>query len=224
MADGFPNPIHIFKAFEIEVNKRFADNWQLLSNWRISSLRGNFEGHFRNDNGQTDPAISSLFDFTEGEFNLLGDQTAAGPLNTDRTHIFNVYGNYVFSKDRGPFRSLTGLNLGFGVHGESGVPISEYLAHPIYSNAGEIPVGGRGKLGRTAWFTRLDLHADYKWSLTEKTRMVFIGDFFNVTNRRGVRRPIENRQLSGGINNVDFLQPRVFHLPFNMRLGLRFEF
>jgi hypothetical protein len=60
--------------------------------------------------------------------------------------------------------------------------------------------------------------------LTEKTRLVFIGDFFNVTNRRGVRRPIENRQLSGGINNVDFLQPRVFHLPFNMRLGLRFEF
>ncbi len=224
VADGFPNPVHIFKAFEIEVNKRFSNNWQLLSNWRISSLRGNFEGHFRNDNGQTDPAISSLFDFTEGDFNLLGDQNAAGPLNTDRTHIFNVYGNYVFSKDQGPFRSLSGLNLGFGVHGESGVPISEYLAHPIYSTAGEIPVGGRGKLGRTAWFTRLDLHADYKWALTEKTRLVLIGDFFNVTNRRGIRRPIENRQLQGGVNNVDFLQPRVFHLPFNMRLGLRLEF
>jgi carboxypeptidase family protein len=224
VADGFPNPVHIFKAFEIEVNKRFSNNWQLLSNWRISSLRGNFEGHFRNDNGQTDPAISSLFDFTEGEFNLLGDQTAAGPLNTDRTHIFNIYGNYVFSKDQGFWDKLDGLNLGFGVHGESGVPISEYLAHPIYSNAGEIPVGGRGKLGRTDWFTRLDLHADYKWALTEKTRLVFISDFFNVTNRRGVRRPIENRQLSGGINNVDFLQPRNFHLPFNMRLGLRFEF
>lgn len=222
--DGFPNPIHIFKAFEIEVNKRFSNNWQLLSNWRISSLRGNFEGHFRNDNGQTDPAISSLFDFTEGEFNLLGDQNAAGPLNTDRTHIFNVYGNYVFSKDKGFWRQLDGLNLGFGVHGESGVPISEYLAHPIYSNAGEIPVGGRGKLGRTDWFTRLDLHADYKWSLTEKTRLVFVSDFFNVTNRRGVRRPIEFSQLSGGIPNVDFLKPRVFHLPFNMRLGLRLEF
>ncbi|HKZ03418.1 MAG TPA: hypothetical protein VJ180_14345, partial [Pyrinomonadaceae bacterium] len=96
VADGFPNPVHIYKAFEIELNKRFANNWQLLSNWRISSLRGNFEGHFRNDNGQTDPAISSLFDFTEGEFNLLGDQNGVGPLNTDRTHIFNVYGNYVF--------------------------------------------------------------------------------------------------------------------------------
>ena len=224
VADGFPNPVHIFKAFEIEVNKRFSNNWQLLSNWRISSLRGNFEGHFRNDNGQTDPAISSLFDFTEGEFNLLGDQNASGPLNTDRTHILNVYGNYMFSKDQGPWRSLSGLNLGFGVHGESGVPISEYLAHPIYLNAGEIPVGGRGKIGRTDWFTRIDLHGDYKWALTENTRLVFIGDFFNVTNRRGVRRPIENRQLSGGINNVDFLQPRVFHLPFNMRLGVRLEF
>jgi hypothetical protein len=224
VADGFPNPVHIYKAFEIEVNKRFSNNWQLLSNWRISSLRGNFEGHFRNDNGQTDPAISSLFDFTEGEFNLLGDQTAVGPLNTDRKHIYNIYGNYLFSKDKGMGRSLAGLNLGFGLHGESGVPISEYLAHPIYSNAGEIPVGGRGKLGRTDWFNRLDLHADYKYSLTEKTRLVFIGDFFNVTNARGVRRPIENRQLSGGINNVDFLKPRVFHLPFNMRLGLRLEF
>lgn len=224
VADGFPNPIHIFKAFEIEVNKRFSNNWQLLSNWRISSLRGNFEGHYRNDNGQTDPAISSLFDFTEGEFNLLGDQNGAGPLNTDRTHIYNIYGNYVFSKEKGFWRQLDGLNLGFGVHGESGVPISEYLAHPIYSNAGEIPVGGRGKLGRTEWFNRLDLHADYKWALTENTRLVFIGDFFNVLNNRQVRRPIENRQLSGGINNVDFLQPRVFHLPFNMRLGLRLEF
>ncbi len=35
---------------------------------------------------------------------------------------------------------------------ESGVPVSEYLAHPVYLNAGEIPVGGRGKLGRTPFF------------------------------------------------------------------------
>ncbi len=116
------------------------------------------------------------------------------------------------------------MNLGIGLHGESGVPINEFLAHPIYTNAGEIPVGGRGALGRTDWFVRTDLHADYKWSLTEDTKLVFIGDFFNVFNNRRVRRPIENRQLSGGINNVDFLAPRVFHLPFNMRLGMRLEF
>jgi len=222
--DGFPNPVHIYKALEIEVNKRFSDNWQLLSNVRFSSLRGNFEGHFRNDNGQTDPAISSLFDFTEGEFNLLGDQTGVGPLNTDRTTIFNIYGNYVFSKDKGFGRSLAGLNLGAGFHGESGVPISEFLAHPVYLNAGEIPVGGRGKLGRTDWYTRLDLHADYRWALSEKTRLVFISDFFNVFNSQRVRLPNQNHQLSGGIPDVDFLQPRLFQPPFNMRLGMRLEF
>lgn len=222
--DGFPDAVRVYKAFEIELNKRFSNNWQLLSNWRIASLRGNFEGHFRNDNGQTDPAISSLFDFTEGEFNLLGDQTAIGPLNTDRTHIFNIYSNYVFSKDSGFIRQLAGLNLGIGIHGESGVPISEFLAHPVYLNAGEVPVGGRGKLGRTAWFVRADLHADYRWQITEGSRMVFIADFFNVTNNRRIRRPVEFREVSAGVNNVDFGQPRAFHLPFNMRLGLRYEF
>ena len=37
--------------------------------------------------GQTDPAISSLFDFTAGDFNLLGDQFVPRPLNTERRHI-----------------------------------------------------------------------------------------------------------------------------------------
>jgi hypothetical protein len=224
VADGFPNPVHIYKAFEIEVNKRFSNNWQLLSNWRISSLRGNFEGHFRNDNGQTDPAISSLFDFTEGEFNLLGDQNAVGPINTDRTHIINIYPSYSFSKEGGLWRQLSGLTLGLGLHGESGVPINKFNAHPIYTNAGEIPVGGRGALGRTAWFVRSDIHADYKWNISETRKVAFVADFFNVTNNRRVRRPNEFAQLSGGIPNVDFLQPRNFYLPFNMRLGMRLEF
>lgn len=39
--DGFPDPVHIYKAVEIELNKRFSANWQLLSNWRIPSVRGN---------------------------------------------------------------------------------------------------------------------------------------------------------------------------------------
>lgn len=229
--DGFPDAVRNYRAVEIELNKRFANNWQLLSNWRIAKLEGNFEGHFRNDNGQTDPAISSLFDFTAGEFNLLGDQFAVGPLNTDRRHIFNVYGNYSFGES-GFGRALKGLNLGGGLHGESGVPISEYLAHPVYLTPGEIPVGGRGKLGRTDFYTRFDAHADYKWALTEKTRMVFIADFFNVFNSQTLRLPDMFRESTAGQNNPDFLKPgiaatdltRGFYMPFSMRLGARFEF
>jgi Carboxypeptidase regulatory-like domain len=226
--DGFPNPIRNYQAVEFEINKRFSNNWQLLSNWRIARLRGNYEGHLRNDNAQTDPGISSLFDFTAGEFNLLGDQFAVGPLNSDRRHVVNIFGNYTVSSSgftRGFFGNrVNGLNLGFGIHSESGIPISELLAHPVYGNAGEIPVGGRGKLGRTPWFTRLDLHADYPWNFSERTRLKFIADVFNVTNNRRVRRFNEFRELSLGIDNVDFLQPRNFYAPISLRLGMRLEF
>jgi hypothetical protein len=231
VADGFPDAIRKYRAIEIELNKRFSKGWQLLSNWRIAKVTGNFEGHFRNDNGQTDPAISSLFDFTAGEFNLLGDQFAVGPLNTDRRHIANIYGSYALG-DQSFANRLKGLTLGAGVHMESGVPVSEYLAHPVYATAGEIPVGGRGKLGRTPFFARLDLHADYKFSLTERWRLSLVGDFFNVTNNQQLRLPDMFRESTAGQTNPDFLKPgialtdltRGFYLPFNMRLGMRLEF
>jgi len=230
--DGFPNPVRKYKAFEFELNKRFANRWQLLSNFRVASLRGNYEGHLRNDNGQTDPGISSLFDFTQGLFNLLGDQFSVGPLNTDRRFVSNIYASYGFGTGRSGWngRFLNGLNLGMGFHMESGIPISEFLPHPVYLNAGEVPVGGRGKLGRTPFFNQLDLHADYPYVINEHERISFIADFFNVTNNRRLRLPDQFRQLDLGANNPDFLQPAIinlnagFHLPFSMRLGARFEF
>jgi hypothetical protein len=229
--DGFPDPERVYRAVELELNKRFSKGWQLLSNWRIASLRGNYEGHLRNDNNQTDPGISSLFDFTAGDFNLLGAQFSNGPLNTDRRHVVNVYGSYAFGQE-GPTRMLKGLNLGAGLHMESGVPVSEYLAQPVYANAGEVPVGGRGSLGRTPFYSRLDLHSDYSWNLNERWKFTLVGDFFNVTNNRAVRLYDQFRESQAGQQNPDFLKPfetaaqlRLgYHAPFNMRLGLKLEF
>jgi hypothetical protein len=222
--DGFPDPVRKYRAVEIELNRRFSNNFQMFFNWRIAKLEGNFEGHLRNDNGQTDPAISSLFDFTSGDFGLLGDQFAIGPLNTDRRHIVNLYGSYAFSRERGFARSLEGLNLGLNVHVESGLPISEFNAHPVYLNAGEIPVGGRGKLGRTPTYTRFDLHADYPINFNERYKLKVVADLFNLFNSRRVRFPTQFAQLDFGSPNVDFLKPASFYNPFNLRLGLRFQF
>ena len=235
--DGFPDPIRKYRAVEIELNKRFSNNWQGFFNWRIAKLEGNFEGHLRNDNGQTDPGISSLFDFTSGDLGLLGNQFAVGPLNTDRRHIINLYGSYSFGRD-GMFRRLSGLNLGMNMHFETGIPINGLDPHPVYLNTGEIPIGGRGSFGRTPNYTRFDLHADYAWALTEKMRLKFVADFFNLFNSQTLLRPDENTALDFnaalGTNppNPDFLKPRAtlgtlaqgYHAPFNMRLGLRFEF
>ena len=205
------------------MNKRFSNNWQLLSNFRIASLRGNYEGHFRNDNGQTDPGISSLFDFTAGVFNLLGDQFAVGPLNTDRRFVSNVYGNYSFGKERG-FKRLNGFNFGLGWHMESGVPLSKFGAHPAYLNAGEVPLGGRGSQGRSPFYSQIDLHADYPWRINERMKLSFVGDFFNVFNSTKLRLIDQNFEVSAGVLNNDFIKPASFHLPFYVRLGMKFEF
>jgi hypothetical protein len=223
--DGFPDPVRNYKALEIELNKRFSNGWQLLSNWRIATLKGNFEGHFRNDNGQTDPGISSLFDFTAGDFNLLGDQFAVGSLNTDRHHIINIFGNYVLGdKSNASLKLLKGLNTGFGIHMETGVPVSQYLAHPVYLNAGEVPLGGRGALGRTPMFLKLDMHFDYPWQIKEKLRASFVADFFNVTNNRRVATYNQFIESTAGQLNPDFRNPAAYRNPFNMRLGFKLDF
>jgi hypothetical protein len=88
----------------------------------------------------------------------------------------------------------------------------------------EIPSGGRGKLGRTDFFPRLDLTGSYAVTLTERLRMRLSADFFNVTNNRDVRLPDQDRQTTVEVDNPDFLKPWYYRLPFNMRLGLKLEF
>jgi len=154
--DGFVTPVRTYKAVEVEISKSFNNGWQMRTNYRWSTLAGNYEGAFRNDNGQSDPSISSLFDFTPGSLNMLGNQFAVGFLNTDRRHIFNNFISYTFSRS-----FLRNLTLGTGVRIESGIPVNDLRAHPVYQNGGEIPVGGRGALGRTSTLGEGDIHTEY---------------------------------------------------------------
>src|SRR5438309_220798 len=108
--DTYKDPKREYQPVEIEVNKGLSHNWALVANWRIARLRGNYEGAFRNDNGQADPGISSLFDLTEGKFGLLGQQQGIGSLNTDRRHVINVYTTYVLNHSR-----LKGMTFGTGL-------------------------------------------------------------------------------------------------------------
>ena len=125
---GFPKAIREYKAMELIANKRFSDHWLLYGNFRISSLRGNYEGLFRNDNAQSDPNITSLFDFPES--NLTRGQFQVGPLNTDRPYVLNLTSSYTWDN---------GLTIGGRFNWQSGTPRTPFLAHPIYVNAGELP-------------------------------------------------------------------------------------
>jgi len=142
---GFPNPKRDYKAFEFILNKTYSNNWAMSINYRYAQLIGNYEGLFRNDNGQSDPNISSLFDFPNSP--LMEGQFFSGFLNTDRTHVLNVYPYY---------RWASGFTIGGAMNWQSGTPRQPYLAHPSYQNAGEIP----GLNPVYAWWSDTDADGD----------------------------------------------------------------
>jgi hypothetical protein len=225
--DGFVNPVRIYQAVEIEANKSFSKNWMMRANWRIAKLFGNYEGAFRNDNGQSDPSISSLFDFTQGVYGLLGAQFNPGVLNTDRRHVINTFVSYTFDKT-----AVRGLQLGTGVRVESGYPYNDLKAHPAYLNAGEIPQGGRGALGKSQLTGGVDVHAEYAHAITEKTRLRAGIDLFNIANSRRLVAIDQNEDLQYLTPNVDFQKPAnyggardsAFQRPFYARFMVKFEF
>ncbi len=217
--DGFANPRRHYQAFEVELNKNFSHNFLLRANYRYAKLYGNYEGLYRNDNGQSDPGISSLFDFTQGILGELGAQFARGYLNTDRANVGNLYASYLV-----PTGFMRRLTTGIGLRGTSGTPITRLGAHPVYDNAGEIPVGGRGALGRTASNTELDLHLDYPLAIRETKHLKLGWDMFNVTNSRSLVAIDQDADLAYGSPNVDFLKPLAFQRAFYARGSVRFEF
>jgi hypothetical protein len=127
---GFPTAVRKYYALEMILNKRFGDHWMFYGNMRFSRLTGNYEGLFRNDNGQSDPNVTSLFDFPDSP--LLAGQFEQGVLNTDVPYALKLYGSY--SMDNG-------LTFGAALNVAAGVPRTPLLAHPngFYQNAGEVP-------------------------------------------------------------------------------------
>jgi Carboxypeptidase regulatory-like domain len=125
---GFPKGVRRYKALELIYTKRFSDNWSVYANYRFARLIGNYEGLFRNDNGQSDPNITSQYDFPNSP--LMSGQFISGPLPADVTHVLKVYPSYTFNNK---------LRVGTSFQWISGTPRTSLLAHPIYQNSGEIP-------------------------------------------------------------------------------------
>lgn len=217
--DGFSTPHRHYQALELEANKSLSHNFMLRANYRYAKLYGNYEGLYRNDNGQSDPSISSLYDFTNGVLGLLGQQFVEGYLNTDRRQVGNLYGSYVV-----PTGFMKRFTAGIGLRGSSGSPISMLGAHPVYNNPGEVPIGGRGTVGTTASNYQLDLHADYPLQLGERYKLKFTFDTFNVTNSRSLTSVDQDIALSYGVADQDYLKPTSFQRAFYGRGSIRFEF
>jgi hypothetical protein len=243
-AAHFEDPLHRYDAVEFTADKRLSNNWSLQSSYSWSRLWGNFEGFYRNDNGQSDPAISSLFDFPtddpsytqigtpqfgyRGDIRFLG-RLGAGPLPNDRTHQVKLYGTY---------NVPIGLNFGAGIQLMSGKPLTALAANPNYNSRGEIPMTPRGDgfqtvdgfKKRTPWETAINAHVDYSLGLANR-RVVLLADVFNLGNlQRVVGYNMQFEYPGFGTVNPDFglvgdpVTLQGYQTPMQVRIGARFEF
>ena len=232
-ADGFVKPVRRYQALELGFDKRFSNHWLASVNYRFSKLFGNYEGAYRNDNGQSDPGISSLFDFTAGSLGLLGDQFRPGFLSTDRRNVGNMFLSYTVDSTSPFVHAVKGLTVGAGLRGQSGVPLSLLGDHPAYLNQGEVPIGGRGAAGRTAAAMQLDLKGEYALKLHETKTLKLSLDTFNVTNSQFITSKVQYTQQPAATYpvvgntptaNKDYGRPTSFQGPFYARATVRFEF
>jgi len=239
----FDDPVHKYNSLEFTLNRR-GSNWSTMTSYRWSRLRGNFEGFYRDDNGQSDPGISSLYDFptndpsyapfyaglNAGDIRYLGDKNGILPL--DRPHQVKLYGNYAWA---------SGFNVGAGINLSSGQPFTPFAANPNYGSDGEIPTAPRGSgiqtidgfKKRSPFESQTDLQASYALRMNGARRVTFLADVFNVFNQKSVRYYSQNTQLDNNVVNPDFGKPvntnlagnpPQYQAPFNMRVGIRFEF
>jgi outer membrane receptor protein involved in Fe transport len=241
---SFADPKHVYDAVQFSWNTRFTNNWSMLASYQWSRLRGNFEGFYRDDNGQSDPGISSLYDFPqndptytsigvpqfgfEGDIRFLGDPNGILPL--DRPQQFKVFGQYLWGN----------LNLGLGLFAGSGAPLTPLTTSPVYGNGGEIPDAARGSgiqtvdgfKTRTPFQRQVDFQAAYDWKLGGERRVTLLADVFNLFDQQIVQGYDNFTSLTfGGGPNPNFGQPTSqilagpqIQTPRQIRIGARFSF
>jgi hypothetical protein len=216
------------------MNKRFADNFGFNLSYVYSSLIGNYEGLFRNDNGQSDPNITSLFDLTS----LLGN--TFGRLPNDRPHQFKFNGTY-----QTPWRLIVSGNF----YIQSGIPFNALIPHPVYGNnegflnprgTTIVPdlsgINGNGGISSAIGTTRtpttwnLDLGAYYPIKFSENMQLRLTADWFNVTNTQRAVTLDQTLQINSGVTgvapvpNVYFGSGAIFQYPSALRIGAKFSF
>lgn len=242
---SFEDPARNYDAVELTADRRMTSNLMLTASYRWSRLHGNFEGFYRDDNGQSDPGITSLYDFPtndptftaiggrlfgyQGDIRFLGN-AGNGPLPLDRPHQFKVFGNYAHP---------SGLAMGLGLTAGSGKPLTAMAALAPYDNDSEIPLTKRGEGFQTVDGFRkrtpaeIDLNLQASYAIRMNTRkLTLIADMFNLLNlRRAIDYNAATEFPSFGVTNPDFGTPtsanvsgQMFQAPFRLRLGARFEF
>jgi hypothetical protein len=169
-------PQRTYKAWDISLDRRLANNFYFNANYTWSRLFGNYSGLASSDEGgRTSPGVNRFFDLPYIGFTYRG-KPDNGLLATDRTHVFNTYGAYIFDW-KGSRTNST--ELSFFQTFQSGTPQSTMVA--FHSTGTPIFLNERGDLGRTEMFTQTDFSVSHKYKFGRDNRYTLALDL-NVLN------------------------------------------
>lgn len=180
-------PQRRYDGLEFVLDKRLANNWYFNANYTFSRLYGNYSGLASSDephlvNGRLSPGVSRAFDLPFIGFTAKGEKDN-GRLQTDRPHVFNIYGAYIFdwkesrtnSTEISAFQTVTsGQPQTTTIYGASTVTPQIFL--------------GRGDLGRSPVFSQTDLSLThrYRFGSDSKFTMAFDLNLLNLFDQATV--------------------------------------
>jgi hypothetical protein len=210
-AEPYAKPERKYNAMELVLEKRLSNNYYFNMNYTLSRLEGNYSGLANTDeqsgglngNARSDPGVNRSFDLPFIGFTALG-KPDNGPLASDRTHVFNAYGAYIFDW-KGSKTNSTELSVFQTI--QSGVPVTtfvNFITATIFTK--------RGDLGRTPAFTQTDFNITHRYRFGRDNRFTIVGDlnilnlfdeknvlgYFNTINAVGVNYTTFPQYLSGG--------------------------
>ncbi len=217
-----PKPERTFKGVQLDVTKRFSNNWQGLASYLYSKLDGNYDGEYAPfTNVGADPNISAAYDYYDFFTNGidLSRITNKGPLSNDRRHQLKLSGIYLT-----PWK----LQIGASAYYSSGTPLTRYGFSDAYGRY-EFFLTPRGAEGRTPSIYEADLHLGYPLAAGPTTVNILF-DIFNLLN---AQRPVllderwdfqEADNASPTPANPNYKKPILRTPPTSLRLGLRVSF
>ena len=173
-------PERRYDGLEFVLEKRLSNNWYFNANYTYSRLYGNYTGLASSDeahlvNGRLSPGVSRAFDLPFIGFNATGEPDN-GRLPTDRPHVFNIYGAYIFdwmgsrsnTTEISAFQTVTsGTPQTTSIYGQSSV--TPQIFYP------------RGDLGRTPTFSQTDLNITHRYKFGRDSRFTMAFDL-NIGN------------------------------------------
>jgi len=216
-------------AVNVDLDKRFSNNWLGGFSYTWSRLTGNYSGLASSDEyGRVGPNLERYFDLWHLAYTKELEMQD-GPLATDRTHAFKFYGAYSLPM---------GLTLGGVVNAVSGTPVSEEWT---VGARGYYPFN-RGSMGRTPFLWFANVYAEYNLNLGGRYRLQFSLNIDNLLNvdiarrtysllTRGEVSVTETELLTKSwdlpadyLRDPQFGLPLEFYPPLSARIGVKFIF